>query len=171
MSLSETARERLADIVALQPTKNGELQDKWGMDSGSEVHSYLEDELGDYYYRNDNSLICATPAAENLVGDGDHDPDDRTIYGSRLEEAIVEILPGPDGDPQSVVATLHALETARDGDLADEFGDALADVTVDDVRSALFALTQKDVLERVETTVPTFRLAVDRDHVTVMTSD
>ncbi|MFW5905887.1 MAG: DUF5797 family protein, partial [archaeon] len=34
MTLSEAALKRLADVVALQPTKNAELQDRWEMESG-----------------------------------------------------------------------------------------------------------------------------------------
>jgi len=67
MALSDEARERLADIVELQPTKNSELQDRWGMDSGSDVHQYLENELKEYYYRNEDSLICATPEAVEVM--------------------------------------------------------------------------------------------------------
>ena len=68
MTLSEQARSRLADLVALQPTKNAELQERWGMESGSEVHQYLESELKEYYYRDDDSLIRATPTAEAELG-------------------------------------------------------------------------------------------------------
>jgi len=39
MTLSEEARSRLADIVSMQPTKNGDLQDRWGLDGGSEATS------------------------------------------------------------------------------------------------------------------------------------
>jgi hypothetical protein len=46
MTLTEEARSRLADIVELQPTKNKVLQDRWELSSGSEVHQYLETELG-----------------------------------------------------------------------------------------------------------------------------
>jgi hypothetical protein len=65
MTLSEEARDRLADVVELQPTKNSELQDRWELDSGSDVHQYLESELSDYYYRDDNSLIRASSASRN----------------------------------------------------------------------------------------------------------
>lgn len=150
MTLSEEATERLADIVTLQPTKNATLADRWGMDSGSEVHQYLESELDAYYYRNDDSLICATPEAAALVGEGDPDAT-RTMTVSDLESAIVSVLPDPDGDPQSVVATLHAVrETGRDPE-------------VDDVRSALHKLVDQGIVSRIRRTVPTFRLAVDRD--------
>jgi len=67
MVLSEQAKKRLADVVQLQPTKNKELQERWGIDSGSEIHQYLESELGEYYYRDDNSLIRATEEAAELV--------------------------------------------------------------------------------------------------------
>lgn len=157
MTLPAEARDRLVDIVELQPTKNAELQEKWGMDSGSEVHGYLEAELSAYYYRDDDSLICATPEAEALVGEGDPDGE-RVVSGTRLEARILDVLPAPDGDTSSVVATLHALREQTD-----------ADPEVDAVRSALKDLVKKGLVERVRTTVPTFRLAIDRDRIRIET--
>jgi hypothetical protein len=153
MTLSDEALERLADIVALQPTKNGELQDQWDMESGSEVHQYLESELGEYYYRDEDSLICATPEAADLVG---ADPDsDRTVTVTPLQGAIVEVLADAADEPDSVVATLHAVrDTGRDPD-------------VDAVRSGLRSLVEKGVVERVQKTVPTYRLAVDREDLRI----
>lgn len=159
MTLSEDAYERLEDIVELQPTKNKELQERWGMESGSEVHGYLESALGNYYYRNENSLICATPEAIDLVSDGESTSEDLTVRGTALEAAIVEKLPGPDEEPQSVVATLHDIEeTGRD-------------TNVDAVRSALHTLSDKGVVERISKTVPTFRLTLDRELITIETDD
>ena len=165
MTLSEEARERLADIVELQPTKNGELQERWGMDSGSDVHGYLENELKEYYYRDDDSLIRATTDAAELV---DVDPgvessDDGTttaVRVPRLQAQLVEVVPASDEDGTSVVATLHALRDAYD-----------VDPSTDDVRSALQALKRKGVVEVVYTTVPTFRLAVDRGELDVSISE
>lgn len=145
MTLSETARDRLADVVALQPTKNEELRQRWGFESGSEVHHYLEDELGEYYYRDEDSRIRATPEAVALVGG-----EPETLYISPLQIAITEVLAGPNQEPMSVVATLHALqETGREP-------------TVDEVRSALRGLEDRGVIEIVRKTVPTFRLTQDR---------
>lgn len=150
MTLSAEAEERLADIVELEPTKNSELQERWGMDSGSDVHSYLESELKAYYYRNDDSFICATPEAKAIVAGEDPETVERVIDATDIETEILAVLPGPDGDPQSVVSTLHHLrEAGREAD-------------IDEVRSALQSLTGKGAAERVRTTVPTFRLAVDR---------
>ena len=157
MSLSEEAAERLADVVELQPTKNADLQERWEIDSGSEVHQYLESELGEYYYRDENSMICATPEAEALVGDGDT-TGQRSVTGTTLQQQIVGVLPGPDEDPQSVVATLHDVEDDIDTD-------------VDEVRSALHTLTDKGLVERVRKTVPTFRLAIDRDRIDIDTGE
>jgi hypothetical protein len=154
MTLSEAAHERLADIVANQPTKNGELQELWGMDSGSEVHQYLESELKEYYYRNENSLICATPEATELV-DGEDSDRVQTMSVSPLQGTIVEVLAGPDEEPQSVVATLHAVRESG------------MDPEVDDVRSALRGLVDMGIVETVQKTVPTFRLAVARDSIDV----
>jgi hypothetical protein len=158
MTLSEEAENRLADVVELQPTKNAELQERWGMEGGSEVHQYLESELGDYYYRDESSMICATPEAAGLVGDGDGETGERAVAGTDLQWRIVGVLPGPDEEPQSVVATLHDVEDQIDTD-------------VDDVRSALHTLTDKGLVERVRKTVPTFRLAIDRDRIVIETGD
>ncbi|MXR50572.1 hypothetical protein GRX03_02975 [Halovenus sp. WSH3] len=159
MSLSEEARERLADIVELQPTKNAELQERWGLAGGSEVHQYLESELGEYYYRDENSMICATPEAEELVGDGDGGTGERSVAGTELQRRIVGVLPGPDDEPQSVVATLHDVEATG------------AEPSVDDVRSALHTLTDKGLVERVRETVPTFRLAIERERIVIETGE
>ena len=158
MTLSEEAQERLADIVANQPTKNGELQELWGMDSGSEVHQYLESELKEYYYRNENSLICATPEATTLI-DGEDSDRVQTMTVSPLQWTIVEVLAGPDEEPQSVVATLQAVRAAGE------------DPEVDDVRSALRSLADMGVVETVQKTVPTFRLAVSREDLDVEVRD
>jgi predicted transcriptional regulator len=154
MTLSDEARERLADIVERQPTKNGELQELWGMDSGSEVHQYLESELKEYYYRNDNSLICATPEATALI-DGEDSERVQTITVTPLQQAIVDVIAGPDEESQSVVAVLHALR------------DIGEDPEVDDVRSGLRSLADKGIVETIQKTVPTFRLAVERDNLEI----
>ena len=155
MTLSAEARERLADVVALQPTKNGELQAQWELESGSEVHQYLESELKDYYYRDEDSLIRATPEAVSLVG-GD-DVEETSVTVTAFQERVISILPDAEEEPNSVVATLHALREAGE------------DPEVDAVRSALRSLVEKGVVERVQKTVPTYRLAVARDQVNVET--
>ncbi len=161
MTLSDEARERLADVVELQPTKNAELQERWGVESGSEVHSYLEDELGEYYYRDDNSLIRATAEAADLV---DVEPGVEAVEGKtpdvirvpELQSQVFEVLAGPDERSESVVSVLHKLRETFDVDPGTE-----------QVRSALQSLRRKDVVEVEYRTVPTFRLAVERDEVDV----
>ncbi|WP_135533574.1 MULTISPECIES: DUF5797 family protein [Halostella] len=161
MTLSDEARERLADVVELQPTKNAELQERWGVESGSEVHSYLEDELGEYYYRDDNSLIRATAEAADLV---DVEPGVEAVEGEtpdvirvpELQSQVFEVLAGPDERSESVVSVLHKLRETFDVDPGTE-----------QVRSALQSLRRKDVVEVEYRTVPTFRLAVERDEVDV----
>jgi hypothetical protein len=165
MTLSETARSRLADIVELQPTKNGELKERWDVDSGSDVHHYLENELKEYYYRDENSLIRATADAAELVDvepgvtDGD-DAAPTAVRVPELQARIVDVVPEPGADGKSVVAVLHALEDAYD-----------VDTDTDAVRDGLQALKRKGVVEVVYTTVPTYRLAVDRERVEVNISD
>ncbi|UPM41990.1 DUF5797 family protein [Halocatena salina] len=152
MTLSEEAKERLADVVELQPTKNKELQERWGIDSGSEIHQYLESELKEYYYRDENSLIRATPEAAELVG---VDTDETTLSVPPRQAQIIDVIAGPDEKPESVVSVLH---TVRETGL---------DPTADEVRSSLRKLQDRGVVEVVQTTVPTFRLAVEREEITV----
>jgi len=66
-TLPEREQERVVDLVRLQPTKNDELQDLWGLASGSEVHQYLESELKDYYFRDGDGYIRATDEAEEFA--------------------------------------------------------------------------------------------------------
>lgn len=160
MTLSEEARSRLADVVELQPTKNAELGERWGMESGSEVHAYLEGELGEYYYRDDNSLIRATEEAAELVDvePGIEDGEDGAPTVVRLPtlgRATVSVLDGPDEPGMSVVATLHALR------------DAGHDPDVDEVRSTLKSLAGTGAVETVRRAVPTYRLAVPREALDV----
>jgi hypothetical protein len=159
MTLSEEARDRLADVVALQPTKNGELMERWGMESGSEVHRYLEGDLKEYYYRDENSLIRATPEAAELVGvdPGVEEGEDgnRTLRLPAVQYHAVRVVPGPDEESASVVNVLHRIREAGE------------DPPVEDVREALRSLANKGVLEKVQRTVPTYRLAVPREDLTV----
>lgn len=191
MSLSEEARERLADVVALQPTKNGELQDRWNLESGKQVHGYLEAELAEYYYRDESSLIRATPEAAELVG-APIGKDGRTaLQLPDLQRRALAALPGPDEKSESVVSVLHAIREGTDTDLgpgsdsesgststsnADSDSDAGKgsdennaddDLDADSVRSALRSLERKGVVEVVRRTVPTFRLAIARDSIEV----
>jgi len=166
-TLSEEAADRLADVVRLQPTKNKELQDQWGLGSGSEVHQYLESELGDYYYRDDDSLIRATPEAADLVdvdpgveGGGAEGGVPTVIRIPELEAQVFRVVAGPDERSESVVSVLHKIRDAFD-----------ADPPVDDVREALQSLRRKGVVEVVYRTVPTFRLAAARDDVDVEVPD
>ncbi|MFB6143474.1 MAG: DUF5797 family protein [Halorientalis sp.] len=152
MTLSEEARERLADLVALQPTKNAELQDRWDLPDGSAVHQYLESELGEYYYRDEDSLIRATEEAAALVGaETETEAGERIVRVPATQAAVLAVLPGPDEEPASVVSVFHDVESA--GHEAD----------VDDVREALGSLANKGLAERVRRTVPTYRLALDRE--------
>ncbi|WP_435066796.1 DUF5797 family protein [Haloplanus sp. C73] len=160
MTLSAAERDRLADIVRLQPTKNKELQERWEMESGSEVHGYLEEHLSDYYYRNDDSYICATPEAADITGvepglEGDEDGP-QVIRVPELEAQVFEVVAGPDDRAESVVSVLQKVRAAYD-----------ADPDVDAVREALQSLRRKGVVEVVYRTVPTFKLAVERDDVDV----
>ena len=166
MTLSEEAQERLADLVELQPTKNAELQERWGLESGSEVHQYLENELKDYYYRDDNSLIRATSEANDLVDvepgvvDDEEEGAPSAIRVPELQQQVFEVVAGPDDESESVVSVLQKLRAEYD-----------VDPEAEDVRSALQALRRKGVVEIIYRTVPTFKLAVERDEVEVSVSE
>jgi hypothetical protein len=160
MALSEEARERLADVVALQPTKNGELEERWGMDSGSEVHQYLEGELKEFYYRDEDSLIRATADAADLVGADAENDGPRTVKVPELQAQVFEVVADEDERAESVVSVLHELRDAHD-----------IDPDAENVRSALRGLARRGVVEVVQKTVPTFRLAVERDSVVVESLD
>jgi hypothetical protein len=165
MTLSEAELERLADVVELQPTKNRELQDRWGFDSGSDVHQYLETHLSDYYYRDDDSYIRATPEAAELTGvdpgveGGEGEDGPHVVRVPELAAQVFEVVAGPDERSESVVSVLHKVREAFD-----------ADPSADAVRDALSTLRRKGVVEVVYRTVPTYRLAVERDGVTVEVS-
>jgi hypothetical protein len=166
MTLSDEATDRLADVVELQPTKNSELQDRWGLESGSEVHQYLENELGDYYFRDDNSLIRATSEAADLVDvepGVESDPDDGVpskIRVPELQAQIAAVLAGPDEESESVVSVLHKVRDAYE-----------VDPDAEDVRSGLQSLRRKGVVEIEYRTVPTFRLTVEREDLDVSIAD
>lgn len=160
MELSEEERERLGDIVRLQPTKNKELQERWDLDGGSAVHQYLENHLKEYYYRDENSYICATAEAADLLGiETSTENDDGTpsiLRVPELEAQAFAVVAGPDDRSESVVSVLNKIRTEFD-----------ADPEAGDVRRALQSLRRKGVVEVVYRTVPTFKLSVERDSVEV----
>ena len=168
MSLTDEEIDRLGDIVELQPTKNGELQERWGLDSGSEVHRYLENHLKAYYFRDDDSLIRSTAEAVELTGvepgvepptEGEgSDVAPSEIRVPQLEARVFAVVAGPEERSESVVSVLHKLRERYDIDPA-----------AADVRRALQSLKRKNVVDVIYRTVPTFRLAVDRDDVGVET--
>lgn len=158
MALSEEARSRLADIVDLEPTKNKELQEAWGMESGSEVHRYLEAELRDYYYRDDDSLICVTDEGKAIVA-GAGGTTGVAVELKGIEREVFEVVPAPEERSESVVAILHRIREVSD-----------SNPDVEEVRKALQTLSRKGVLEKVVRTVPTYRLAVPRSEVELLSS-
>lgn len=168
MTLSEEARERLADVVELQPTKNSELEERWGMESGSEVHQYLESELKDLYYRDDDGLIRATAEAADLVdvepGIVESESGERIVRVPALHRAVLRVLPDQDDEPASVVSVLHGVRAAGGDGGTDDL-----DPGVDEVREALRSLVRKGVVEKVQRTVPTYRLSMPRAQLVVET--
>lgn len=155
--LSKEALERLGDIVELQPTKNKALQERWGMESGSEVHQYLESELRDYYYRDENSLIRTTAEGASIVGDETGEHVEMAVHLSDVERDIFEVIPGPDEESQSVVSVLHAVRDNFDR----------PDLEAGEVRRALQTMKRKGIVEVIYRTVPTFRLAVPKDEIDI----
>lgn len=83
--LPPKALARLNDIVALQPTNNGELASEWELESGKAVHRYLSSTLDTYIYRDEAVRIRATDEAERLVAS----ESDTAL--SRRDELIAEL--------------------------------------------------------------------------------
>ncbi len=166
VTLTEAELDRLADVVELQPTTNGELGDRWEMDSGSDVHGYLEDRLGDYYYRDDDSYIRATAEAAEVTGvepgvaDLDRDGNPERIRVPELQAQVFAVVAGPDERSQSVVRVLHAVREEYD-----------ADPAADEIEDAVKALRRKGVVEVRYRTVPTYRRTVPRDEVVVSVTE
>lgn len=157
MTLSEADRERLADIVELQPTKNSALQDRWEMESGSDVHQYLEDTLRDYYYRDENSLIRATAEAAEIVGEEPEGGEAPAVHMSENERRVFAVIAGPEERAESVVSVLHSIREQFEN----------ADLEASDVRRALQTLKRKGIVSVEHRTVPTYKLAVERDEVRI----
>jgi superfamily II DNA or RNA helicase/very-short-patch-repair endonuclease len=106
--LTATQRERIADIVQLQPTKNAALQDRWGLSSGRAVHEYLRSDLADYYFRDADSLIWASDEAEALVNDdGPHRNETRQ---SKLDSEIGEESEPAQPDDSELIRELRRLK-------------------------------------------------------------
>jgi hypothetical protein len=159
--LSAEERARLADVVRLQPTKNAALAERWGMDSGSEVHAYLEGRLADYYYRDEDSYIRATPEAAELTGAepgvvDDEDGDTNVVRVSPLEARVLDVVAGPADRSESVVRVLHGLRAEFD-----------LNPEAEAVRRALQSLKRTGLVEVERRTVPTFRRAPGSEDVTV----
>jgi len=70
--LTDRDVDRLRSIKERQPTKNGELCDQWGYDSGSDLYQYLSSNLDPYYERNDDSLIVLTGKGEAVLAASNH---------------------------------------------------------------------------------------------------
>ncbi|MFB6207701.1 MAG: DUF5797 family protein [Haloglomus sp.] len=161
--LTDEERERLGDVVALQPTKNAELAERWGLEGGSAVHSYLETHLKEYYFRDENSLIRATEEAAEIAGvepgisEGENG--NRIVRVPDLQYHVLRVLADHDEEPQSVVGVLHDVRDLGEGDGLDPDND--------DIREALGSLSDKGVVETVQKTVPTYRLATPRANLTV----
>lgn len=111
MPLSEQARERLADVRELEPTSNGELRDRWGMDSGRDVARYLREELGEYTYRDDESRIRAVSDAPDPEPESESDsntPETGAVTHEQGEASLADPDPSESGggaDEQAETAT------------------------------------------------------------------
>jgi hypothetical protein len=80
--LSPQEQERLAELIELAPTSNGELASSWDLDTAKAVWEYMSQQLEEYYYRNDNGLIEPT---EEAVRIGTHTDSDGTSVDSHAE--------------------------------------------------------------------------------------
>jgi Fe2+ or Zn2+ uptake regulation protein len=88
------------------------------------------------------------------------EPDgDRVVRVPELQAAVLDVVAGPDERSQSVVSVLQSLRAAGH------------DPEVDDVRSALRNLKNKGLVERIQRTVPTYRLTSERGEFEVEVLD
>ncbi len=67
--LTERDLRRLQDIADLEPTKNGELVDEWGYDSGSDLYQYLSSNIDEFYERNSDKYIILSEKGREAVSD------------------------------------------------------------------------------------------------------
>jgi superfamily II DNA or RNA helicase/very-short-patch-repair endonuclease len=65
--VNETVRQRVVDIVRLQPAELADLKRKWGLASESAVAECLRSSLAEYHFRDDDGLVWASEAALALV--------------------------------------------------------------------------------------------------------
>lgn len=92
--ISQAKREHVADLVRLQPVEASDLDLRWSLPSGANVHGYLKSELADYHFRDGDDMIWASDAAEALIN------------GHSDEETEPQL---PDDEPQSPEVTEDAL--------------------------------------------------------------
>ena len=64
---NDIIEERVRELIEMAPTKNSELAEAWGYESGSELYQFLSTEFDEYYERNKDKLIVPTQQAKNLV--------------------------------------------------------------------------------------------------------
>lgn len=107
MTLGETARDRLDDVRDLEPTSNGELRDRWGMDSGSDVHRYLEEHLSEHVTRGDDGKIRVDGEPPQM----DSEPMQGAV-GDRSGTSKPEDDPNPSGESEGPETSA---KTSRDG--------------------------------------------------------
>jgi superfamily II DNA or RNA helicase/very-short-patch-repair endonuclease len=66
-TLTATKRDQIEDLVRLQPTKDATLQRRWELSSDSDVSEYLNSELAEYHFHDEEGMIWASDGAEALV--------------------------------------------------------------------------------------------------------
>jgi superfamily II DNA or RNA helicase/very-short-patch-repair endonuclease len=108
-TLTATKRDRIEDLVRLQPTKNATLQSQWKLSSDNNVHEYLNSELGEYHFRDADGLIWASDDAEALVN-GDTQPDEDSTQPKSDSETEVDSNQGTptDGDLLDAIQRLES---------------------------------------------------------------
>jgi Ca-activated chloride channel family protein len=66
-TLSDQALDRLSDLAEFAPTTNSDLADGRDVETGAEIHAYLESELDGYYRRDSNRMLRPTEEAQQIV--------------------------------------------------------------------------------------------------------
>lgn len=86
-TLTDQDKKRILDILRMQPTKNAELQEEWGMESGEEVYNYMSSNIDDYYHRDENHKIRATERVREILDDIETDDEQYSVSEpSELED-------------------------------------------------------------------------------------
>lgn len=133
--MDKSTDELLRDIRELEPTTNGELQEQWGLDSGSDVADVLRNDLDGHTYRDDDYKIRANndaPAPDHPdtdVNPGGGNDDAVAVEGDAVdtvaddvdtppEEEQTRATDGAEGQQDGVTSVAHDSTDEQDDPLS-----------------------------------------------------